>query len=539
MAKALEFVQALPDPSCERDTWAASVTRANGKDGLLRPALALIAGRCAAYAVAFILPVVLARFLTPAQFGAYKQLFLILAVLATLAEFGMSESLYYFVPSRPDRAPSLAANAMISLAASGLACLTLIVWARAAIARFFGSAELEGLLIPLGVYLTLTLAATPLEVLLIARGHHHWAAGAYATSGIARSLLTLIPALLWGSLGALVAGNIVFAALRVAVTLSFLERELGRELRPSFSLLVMQLRYALPLQAAVALEVLQSHVHYLAVARRCDASTFALYAVGCLQIPLVDVISRSLCNVMMVKMAQRRQDRRQLSDLWLHTTWRLGLILMPVIGALIVVSIDLIPLLFTDTYRASVPIFRMWMAVQLLAILQPHGVLRVLGATRFMAAQNFLKLVLVLASVNMLIDRWGLGGGVLVIAMAGTVGKALSLMRLSQLGAISLVDLLPWRSLMTTATATVIAGLLASAVRGMLGPSHLVGLIVALTVFGASYGAMALWAGAHHAVARPVQRRHESANGKSSASHQRGDSGRTSVTLADPRPQGT
>ena len=40
---------------------------------------------------------------------------------------GMSESLYYFVPSRPDRAPSLAANAMITLAASGLACLTLVV----------------------------------------------------------------------------------------------------------------------------------------------------------------------------------------------------------------------------------------------------------------------------------------------------------------------------------------------------------------------------------------------------------------------------
>jgi len=280
-------------------------------------------------------------------------------------------------------------------------------------------------------------------------------------------------------------------------------------------------------------------VHYLAVVRRFDAATFALYAVGCLQIPLVDVISSSSCNVMMVKMAERRQDRGAITDLWQETTRRLALVLMPVIGALIVVSSDLIPLLFTDAYRDSVPIFRVWMAVQLLAILQPHGVLRVLGATRFMAAQNLLKLVLVVASVNWLIDRWGLRGAVLVIAIAGSVDKALGLMRVGHLAAIPLVDVLPWRSLMTTASATVIAALLASTARAALGPSHLMGLIVALTVFGASYGAMAWWAETRRRAAQPVHCGDERSNGKHTASHQQGDSKRNPVTLAESRPQET
>ena len=43
-----------------------------GEDGLFRPALALMAGRWAAFAVAFILPVVLVRLLTPAPFGASR-----------------------------------------------------------------------------------------------------------------------------------------------------------------------------------------------------------------------------------------------------------------------------------------------------------------------------------------------------------------------------------------------------------------------------------------------------------------------------------
>lgn len=212
---------------------------------------------------------------------------------------------------------------------------------------------------------------------------------------------------------------------------------------------------------------------------------------------------------------------------------------MPVIGALFVVSSDLIPVLFTDIYRDSVPIFRIWMAVQLLAILQPHGVLRVLGATRFMAAQNLLKLVLVVASVNVLIDRGGLRGAVLVIALASVVGKGLSLMRLSQLEGIAIVALLPWRSLMTTAAATITSAFLASTARAALGPSHVTGLIVALTVFGASYGALALAVGFRYREARSVHRHDANSNGKGAVSHEQGDFGPTSVALVDPRPQGT
>jgi hypothetical protein len=155
-----------------------------------------------------------------------------------------------------------------------------------------------------------------------------------------------------------------------------------------------------------------------------------------------------------------------------------------------------------------------------------------------MAAQNVLKLVLVVASVNLLIDGWGLRGAVLVIAVTGAVGKALSLMRVSQLEAISLVDLLPWRSLMTTAAATVFAALLASTARAALGASHLTGLIVALTVFGVSYGAMIHWSGMRYLAARTVHRGDRSANGKDIARHEQWDAAGTSGALAEPRPEG-
>ena len=48
----------------------------------------------------------------------------------------------------------------------------------------------------------------------------------------------------------------------------------------------------------------QANLHHYVVASRFDPATFAIYAVGCLQIPLVDVMTTSSANVMMVKMAE-------------------------------------------------------------------------------------------------------------------------------------------------------------------------------------------------------------------------------------------
>ena len=63
-------------------------------------------------------PLVLARMFDPAEFGTYKQFFLVYATLYGLAQLGMAESLYYFVPREPADAGRHVANAMVTLALS-------------------------------------------------------------------------------------------------------------------------------------------------------------------------------------------------------------------------------------------------------------------------------------------------------------------------------------------------------------------------------------------------------------------------------------
>ena len=62
----------------------------------------------------------LVRTFNQAEFGTYKQLFLIYGTLYGLAQFGMAESLYYFVPRKPHEAGPYIANALITLALAGV-----------------------------------------------------------------------------------------------------------------------------------------------------------------------------------------------------------------------------------------------------------------------------------------------------------------------------------------------------------------------------------------------------------------------------------
>ena len=105
-------------------------------DSVFKPALLLMSGRTVAFAATFFIPLVLARIFDPAQFGTYKQLFLIWGTVYYIAQVGMASSLYYFLPRAPRMAGSYVANSLLFLAAAGLVCLGALVVAAPNLGRW-------------------------------------------------------------------------------------------------------------------------------------------------------------------------------------------------------------------------------------------------------------------------------------------------------------------------------------------------------------------------------------------------------------------
>jgi O-antigen/teichoic acid export membrane protein len=228
------------------------------------------------------------------------------------------------------------------------------------------------------------------------------------------------------------------------------------------------------------------------VAARFDPAMFAVYAVGCLQIPLVDVIATSSANVMMVKMADAGFDKRGPASLalWHATMTRLAFVIVPLAVFLLIMARDIIVVLFTSTYLPSVPIFRLWTLTILLAVPCVDAVLRANAQTRFLLALNVLRLVTVIGFISWFLDAYGLPGAVLITLASTALVRVIGIARIAYLFGVGAAELFPWKELGRIALFATIAAVPAFWIADVAPLPRLLVLIGAATVYGITYFAL-------------------------------------------------
>ncbi len=433
-----------------------------------------------AFAMTFATPLVLARVFDQAAFGTYKQLFLVYGTIAAIAQLGMADSLLYFLASTPDRGGRYVLNSLLALAGSGLACLGLLAVAGPVLAHWLGNGMLSGLSGLLGAYVLLMLPATVLEIVMIARRHYGNAGLVYGLSDLVKAVALVVPAVVTRRLEWLLAGGVAFGAIRLGGTLLYLAREYAGELRTDRMALRRQLAYGLPLQLGVGLWILVQSLHYYIVAAGVDAATYAIYAVGCLQIPIIDMLSTPSKNLLTARMreAVTADQSGAALALWHDTTRRLALVFFPLAGLLVATARDLIPVLFTDRYAASIPILMVWSLIAPAYAAQPDGVLAVYAETRAIAVVHAIQLLLMTVLVLAFIRLFGLVGAVLGTVLVIWVGKVLMLLRARRLLRVTLAALLPWRSLGIISGAAAASALIAVEVNAHLAVGQVPALIL-------------------------------------------------------------
>lgn len=459
------------------------------KDFTFRPALQLMGGRMVGFVATFFVPIVLVRVFAPEAFGTYKQLFLIYTTLYGLAQIGMAESLFYFLPLGPEKGGRYLTNSLLLLLLSGAASFAGLWLLRDEIAGWLNNPALAEYLPWVGGYLLLMLASAGLEIGLLCRRRYLAATATYALSDVLRAAVLVAPALLTGDLRWLLAGAVGFAVARVAVHLGLLARRYPGHLRPDRGLLKRQLGYSLPFQAAVVVEITQTNLHLYAVSYWFDAAVFAVYAVGCLQIPLVELAASSAGNVLMVGMGGALKEDDQGPDLerargiWSATTRKLALLLVPATVVLLLVGRDLIPFLFTETYVGAVPIFLVWTTAIALGALQTDAALRTFAEVRFLVVMNLARLAVIAGLIYWAVSALGLVGAVAVTVLGTVVAKALALGRLRRRLDTGWAGVLPWGGL-ARITAVSVAAAVPPA---LLWPGLERGAFTTLAVLGTVY----------------------------------------------------
>jgi O-antigen/teichoic acid export membrane protein len=228
--------------------------------------------------------------------------------------------------------------------------------------------------------------------------------------------------------------------------------------------------YTGPFAVAVIIETIQLNLHQYVVWARFDPATFAIYAAGCLQIPLVDVLTTSVGNVMMVRMTDEVERPDAALALWHQSVDRLAFWLWPWTVALVLTAHDVIVLLFTARYAASVPIFAVSTLAIALGAFQVDSVLRVYARTRFLIVMNVIRLAVVSAGIAWAIAAFHLVGAIGITIAGMATAKAVALWKMSTIFGVPVRRVLPWRRLARTAAIALVAAAAVLWIRPMLAP---------------------------------------------------------------------
>jgi O-antigen/teichoic acid export membrane protein len=483
--------------------------------GFLQRARPLVLARLASACFTVSIPLVLARLLSLPDYGTYKQLFLISQTLYYVLPFGMAQSLYFFIPRGGTPRAWFAQTLTFLLGAGALAGMVLYAGADL-LAHGLGNPALAEHRAALALYTACSIGAFPLELSMTSQGKTRRSALTYLVSDLLRAAALTLPVLLGAGLQGVMIAIAAFAALRLGAAWWLM---IGRTEGPLWHRggFRRQLLYAAPFGAAILLSIPQQYAHQFAVAGAVGPALFAIYAAGCFQVPLVDLLYTPTSEVLMVRLGELDREGRLEEGLaaFREASARLTYAFIPMAALLFAVAPDFITTVFGARFAGAVPIFRVSLLVIPLAALPLDGVLRARGLTRALFFSYLTKAAVTVPLVFFGVRLFGMMGGITAWALAEAVGKATLLVRvpvaLSTPGRrLSLVEVVPWGAVVRALVAAAVASLAAVAVKRAAGLAQLdhaalIRLVVASLAFGAAYlvglrltglSPRAAWAGA-------------------------------------------
>lgn len=460
-----------------------------------RGTAALVVGRGAGFVCRFAMAVVLARQLPQIEFGLYKQAFLLQTTFILLLDLGLPASLYYFLQRDEQARPQYVSQSLAVLA------LVAVVGGAALVAGapWWGAAFYENLLGPLApqlaVFLGATLVSSVLEAILIARQRARQAAVAYGVSDLALAALVLGVLLAGGGVPAILWAVTVVHAARITALLLYLRRARLLSFRAlSWGPVGRQWNYAIPFWGGHIVEVLALAAPQYYVAWGYDTRTFAVFAVGSMSVPFVDVIYSAVVSMVVVQVTRLAQvgARDQIHDTIGAGIRLVALVCLPLFVLLELLAGEVITLLYTHRFVDAVPVFRVSLLVLPLMATQLDYVPRAWADTRFLFFMYAVRGMVCVGLLTVLPPTLGLPGAPLAFVLALAATHVILLVRVSRLTGLPYAKVWPLGVLARIVAASLVSAIPVLLVKttGLLA-SWLI-LAAAGVAFGAIYVVM-LW----------------------------------------------
>jgi O-antigen/teichoic acid export membrane protein len=438
---------------------------ADRKPSLASDAFALSIGNASLHAAALISVMVLARLLSAPELGAYQQLFLLYGVISPLLLGGIPAALLFFLPQEPDRGQRAAwiTTAYVLATASGLLFSVLVLVLRAPLAELLNEPDIDRLLALWSPYPLLLFIASVAPSALVASRRAPLAgalngfnaalmlAGVIAGAAISRDAYGAAVGLVVSGVLSAVASVIAVAATSGIAPLPSATRARIRRVAA----------YGIPLALTGVAGMLGYQLDRIVVSAEFDPAAYAIYALGAVEIPVAVLVQQSVNTVLAPALTRHwaERDIDGMMVLWREAIRLTSLVLLPVFVVSMVLSHDLIVVLFGARYEESVSVFRIYVCLVPLRVATYGLIPMAIGRTRMNLTASLVLLAANLVLVFSLIDPLGLEGAALAAVLATAITAAWYLLRISSLLGIGVGPLFPWATLGINLVLSTVAAL--------------------------------------------------------------------------------
>jgi O-antigen/teichoic acid export membrane protein len=380
--------------------------------------------------------------------------------MAPIFQFGLGKGLYYFLPGEKEKHIYITQTQTL-LIIFGLSASFLLIFFQDSIAGYFHNEDLKNYILPLALLIFLTIYSSSFEIILISKNRPEIASLILMATSIITTLCVLSAILYNGSLYWIVWGLAFAIVIRASAYSLYLLYRKNLTLNLNIETMLFQLRYSIPFGISVILFIAQQNIHFYIVSFLYDSTIYAIFAIGCLSIPLIDIFYSSVGEILIVRIKEFRNSNRikDIIAVWGDTTIKLSLIFIPLTVYLFIVADEFITVLFTENYAASIPLFMVFILSIPLHSIKCDAVIRSFGRADFLVYIYIFRLIFSIVMIFILMNKFGLIGIPFALVLVEATSKIIMIVKVGKLLGIRVMELLPTKELLRVTTIALIPAL--------------------------------------------------------------------------------
>lgn len=422
----------------------------------------LLFAKIVGFGFAFLLPLLVVRYLSQEKVGVYRQAFLFIVNAVSILPLGFSMSAYYFLSRETGRRNAVIFNILLfNFVMGALACGFLFAFPQV-LGNLFQNDEMTRLAPLIGVTVWLWIFSTFLEIVAVANQEARLSTVFIIAAQLTKTALMAGAVVVFSTVEAFLYAAILQGSLQTLVLIVYLVKRFPgfwRSFDPKF--FREQLVYVLPLGLAGIVYTLQTDLHNYFVSHRFGAAEFAIYAYGCFQLPLLVMLGESVTSVLIPRMSelQKRGDKAEIIRLTARAVQKLAFFYFPVYLFFLITAQTFITTLYTEKFAASVPVFMINLTLLPFDIWITDPIVRSyrqLG--RFLLKLRIFILVGLVAALYFGAHNFDLRGMIAIVVVTVLVERGIALFVIARKLGFKLKDFVLLRGVVWTALAALAAG---------------------------------------------------------------------------------